>query len=388
MRGSKLIPAILRRVLITVVLLFNLFPIFNLGTDSAWFLIDLAAQDFGARGSSLIYCECGGVVYRTSVDPGSSFECPDCPDDVIVTPGLCPFCGQYPCVCDLPHDPCDIDSEYYNECLCNGNNCLTDVCDPTYFLYDECACLGINCGEDDNSGGSVTECPCIENLSSTPRGGIIRNNAGNILYTVAGTGSGRIGYPSAYKFTYANSISWLSDGSPITSILIEGLTINGEEADFQNYSYNCLGWVLSGRQFVYYTNQTKEINGALGISSVSEAIRTGIIKMSETCEGIRPGQILLLFDETNHYIHTAIYEGNGLYSTKNGMGQGESVQYWTLSQIKTLYYSPEAGAVKAGYINAPPKLITSSSLGRDSVGLIDVNEFSNAIGDCECYSLP
>lgn len=378
----------MKRIIISMVLFLNLLPYYNKETFSVNFSEGLMAQGYGAKGRSRIYCECNGVVYRISFDPGSNFKCPPCPGEESVSPDPCPFCGQYPCVCGIAHDPCDTSSEYYNECLCNGDTCFTDACDPTYYLYDECTCLGINCGGSDDEGGDESDCPCLLNLSSTPRGGIIRNNAGNILYMVNGPVSGRLGYPFDYNFTYGNGTAWLSDGSPISAIHVEGLTISGEETDFQNYSYNCLGWVLTGRQFVFYTNQTKEINGALGIPSVGEAISSGIIKMSETCEGIKPGQILLLFDETNHYIHTALYEGGGLYSTKNGMGSGEGVQYWTLPQIKALYYSYDSGAVKAGYINAPPRLINSSSLGKDSDGLITVNEFTSAASNCKCNPEP
>lgn len=378
----------MKRMIVIMVLFLNMLPYLNIETSSFEFPGTLMAQDYGARGKTRIYCECGGVTYSIPTDPGSTFECPYCPEEVLISPEPCPFCGEYPCVCDTVQDPCDPDSEFYNECLCNGNNCIPDICDPTYFLYDECQCLGINCGGEEEEGNDGYDCPCLTNLSSTPRGGIIRNKFENILYSLSTSVYGRLGYPSNYNYTYSNSASWISDGSQISLIHVDGLTIDGEETDFHNYSYNCLGWVLTEGQFIFNTDRTADIDGALGISSVSEAISAGIIKMSETCEGIQPGQILLLFDETNHYIHAAIYEGGGLYSTKNGLGLGEGVQHWTLSQIQALYYDPDSGAVKTGYINAPPRLINTSSLGIDTGGLITASEYEGAVSNCVCYGTP
>jgi hypothetical protein len=217
-----------------------------------------------------------------------------------------------------------------------------------------------------------------------PEGGILRNKKGNILFAPGSPKNDRLGYPPNYQFRYSDALTWLSDGKPISLIHIEGLTIDGIETDFQSYSYNCLGWVLADGRFVFYTSQTKDVNGALGITGVNEAISSGIIILSETCEGIQPGQVLLLFDETNHYIHAAVYEGNGLYSTKNGLGLGEGVQYWTLQQIQAYYYTYDSGAVKSGYMNAPPGRISESSLGVDTNGLITVTDYSAATTNCTC----
>ncbi|HPR13005.1 MAG TPA: hypothetical protein PLV06_11520 [Bacteroidales bacterium] len=378
----------MKRSLISLVLFLNLIPWFLAAPFSAELAGELFAQGYGAKGRSKIVCECGGVTYTVPYSQGSALECPQCPQEIVIAPDPCPFCGQHPCVCGMVIDPCDPASEYYNECLCTGNNCVADVCDPTYHLYDPCACLGIGCGEKDPGSGSQYDCPCLTNLSSTPRGGILRNYAVKILHLLSGQTSGRLGYPVQYNFTYSDALTWLSDGSPVSLMQITGLSIDGEETDSRNYSYNCLGWVLTEGKFVFSTTQTKDVNGVLGISSVSDAVKSGLIKMSETCEGIQPGQICLLFDETNHYVHAAIYEGNGLYSTKNGLGLGEGVQHWTLHQIQEMYYQADAGAVKTGYINAPPRLVSTSSLGIDTEGLISAEDFAAAVENCECYPAP
>lgn len=129
----------------------NLVPYYNKETRSLTSCGVLMAQDYGVEGTCI--CNCGGVTYTVTCYSGSMFACPICLGDVVVTPGECPFCGQYPCVCGGSVDPCDPSSPYYDECICTGYNCYLGPCDPASPYYNDCTCMGINCGGGDPGGG-------------------------------------------------------------------------------------------------------------------------------------------------------------------------------------------------------------------------------------------
>jgi len=127
------------------------------------------------------------------------------------------------------------------------------------------------------------------------------------------------------------------------------------------------------------------INKLLGIPSVDDGIANNKITLDESCTNIAVGQVLLILDNNNRYVHAAIYEGNGIFSTKNGQGDGSTgVEHMSLQQIKDIYYN--WGGVKSAFIDSPTKTASTSGLGANigANGFASKTQITNALTNCAC----
>jgi hypothetical protein len=163
----------------------------------------------------------------------------------------------------------------------------------------------------------------------------------------------------------------------ITSVIdiSTGLPDPAAQADL---TFNCLGWAVGDGDFIIDAGNTAEINAILGINSVSSAISSGTF--SNNFSNIQQDDVLILLDGNGNYVHAAIYQGSGIYISKNGMGDGQTgTTSETLQSLEALY-----GTTNAYWIKPPPESNTPSNLGGASSGDTTLGALSNAMGNCKC----
>jgi len=262
---------------------------------------------------------------------------------------------------------------------------------------------GDNPGDGDGPGGGGGNpcttcsptggtCPCITYPAGRPSNGLLRNIDGTMIRSVGYQSAAFVPYlpggvitgislQSRYDWIYA------PDGTQLMVQTVTDAKQGLNSIPFDNFAFNCLGWALTdGKYIIDAVADIVTINKLLGIPNVTSAISSNTITVDQNCTGIAVGQILLILGTTNQYVHAAIYEGNGMYSTKNGMGMGTTgVEHMTLQQIKNIYYTTGAGGSQSAFINAPGKVSSSSTIGVGNNGFGDQNTITAATqSNCAC----
>ncbi len=233
--------------------------------------------------------------------------------------------------------------------------------------------------------GSDGGCPCLTNLTSIPKGGLLRNENGKLIVQLGQTS--QIQY-LGYTLTVETDYVFASDGSPIeVNSIVFGTNANGisiDPATLANLTFNCLGYALTGggEEFYIDAGRTADINALIGINSIQSAINNGTF--SNNFSTIQPGDALILLNsDGTGYVHGAIYNGSGYYLTKDGRGDGNtSVQYQSLQTLQTIYPNTIPYFIKKSTITLPN---TSSSLGDNTDGLVTPDQMNEAKSDgCGC----
>ncbi|MDQ0966727.1 hypothetical protein QFZ20_002130 [Flavobacterium sp. W4I14] len=242
------------------------------------------------------------------------------------------------------------------------------VCDPTYSLYDPVAC----------------DCPCLKKALEA-MGGLMRNYNGDIIKEI-GTGTGYGPYPEGaplMNITIRQDFIYTPDGHryPVETVLSAtdintGLPLSSQA--IENLGYNCLGYALADGEYIVDSNNTNFVNSLLGVTDIATAI--GNSTFQSNFANIQSGQILLVLNgSSTGYVHAAVYDANGYYFTKNGMGTGnEGTEHMTLAQIQAIY----SGVYM--FTNAPGKISLTSNIGSNTDGKSTYNAILNALNNCDC----
>ncbi len=255
---------------------------------------------------------------------------------------------------------------------------------------DECGnCVG---------GSSPIQKPCNNCIKQDDFGkktsGLLRNSKNQIIYWEREINPGYYndrGYGRGIMFEGNYCTVLTNSGNRIDLLKIDDVTDYGQslsKSAVANYSFNCHGWTLGGGQFII--DQQSQINAIFGISSADEAIKDGTFIMGDGLTNIQKGDILMIFNKDNKYIHSAIFDymnanGDCYFYTKNGNGNGQNgVEHMTLEQIKSIYCTKEQNGKFCGYAKPPLKKANETELGAETDGKTEAKYIDKALNSEKC----
>ena len=161
---------------------------------------------------------------------------------------------------------------------------------------------------------------------------------GDIIYTVQPSkpservevlGGGGSYQFKMYVWIYAN------DGTPHEAIILKYYDSEGKEMQQPERTYDCHGLTQANGAFWINSNSDGPAAGPDPIQGMMEADRGGTMKEFTGEENAKEGDIIIFRDANGYISHTAIYNGDGTYRTKNGRNPEEA--RWNLEQLQAAY---------------------------------------------------